>query len=145
MTRGDLPGLRLFGRPFKPLAVGLLIGGFTLSVNTIMLFINGRSTIPIPGDINGDGILETASTSVASLIMGLFSALGLILMMLAWVRRNQPMYEWGLLFCFGAWTARWIGIALDGDLWYAMLPFAVSFMAAGAYWLERADEHDGMK
>ena len=51
----------------------------------------------------------------------------------------------GLLLAFGAWTSRWIGIALDQDYWYAMLPFAVSIMAAGAYWLERADEHDGVQ
>jgi hypothetical protein len=146
MTRGDLPGVKIFGRAFKPFAVGLIIGGFTLSVNTLLLFFGNHLAIPIPGDDNiGSRTLETAPSTIAALVMGLFAGLGTLLMVYAWIIRSQRIYEYGLLLSFGAWTARWIGIALDGEPWYAMLPFAVSFMAAGAYWLERADERDEMR
>lgn len=36
MTKGDLRHT-IWGRPFKPMAVGLIIGGMTLSVNTLLL------------------------------------------------------------------------------------------------------------
>ena len=146
VTRGEIPGVRILGRPFKPSAVGLIIGGFTLTVNTLLLFFGSHPAIPIPGDDNiGANVLETAPSSIAALVMGLFAGASVLLMVLAWGIRSQRIYEFGLLLSFGAWTSRWFGIALDQEFWYAMLPFAVSIMAVGAYWLERADEHDGMQ
>lgn len=140
MTRGDVPGKRIMNRPFKPMAVGLLIVGTTLAVNVGLWFTGNDAGIPLPGDSSntGFGSFDTAAT-------GLFAAIGLLLMFVAWILRNQRMYEFGLLFSFGAWTARWIGITLDGQLWYATLPLGVSVMAAGAYWLERIDDRNGMK
>lgn len=144
MTKGDLRHT-IWGRPFKPMAVGLIIGGMTLSVNTLLLFFGGLATIPVPGDdILDVSALETAPTTVAALIMGLLAGSGVLLMMFAWVFRSQRIYEFGLLLTFGAWTACWIGVALDGAPWYAMFPFTVSFMAAGTYWLEREDDAEGM-
>lgn len=144
VTRAEIPGVRILGRPFKPLAVGLLLSGFTLAFNTILLYTDQSSLIPIPG-----GVVQSQSVaapaSLAALVMGLFAAVGIALMVIAWLSRSQRIYEYGLLLSFGAWTARWIGIALDGNAIYAVLPLSMSIMAAGAYWLERVDEHDGMR
>ena len=144
MIRGDLPGVRILGRPFKPMAVGLIITGFALSVNTFLLYFDGRAYIPLPSP-DGCSWLQVAGADLASFVMGLFTGLGLLLMVFAWVVRSQRIYEFGLLFSFGGWTARWMGLALEGSHWYSALPFGVSIMAAGAYWLERSDDKDGMQ
>lgn len=144
MTKGDLKH-PIWGRPFKPMAVGLILGGVTLSVNTLVLFFGARVAIPIPGDDNiGVSALETAPATTAAFVMGLLAGAGVLMMISAWVFRSQRIYEFGLLLTFGAWTACWIGVALDGAPWYAMFPFTVSFMAAGTYWLEREDDAEGM-
>ncbi len=137
MTRGDLPGMRLFNRPVKPMAVGLIVMGTNLAINTFLLYYSDKSYIPLPGEL-------TAQYSVFALIMGIFSGLGVTLMVTAWILRSQRLYEFGLLLSFGGWTSRWIGLSLDGQPWYAMLPFGMTLMTASAYWLERADERDGM-
>lgn len=142
MTRAEIQSFRPFGRPFKPLATGLILGGFTLAANTFILFIGNDPSIPVPGQSEPSIV---APQTISSLLMGIFAGLSVLLMLIAWIRKSQTIYEHGLLLSFGAWTARWIGIALDGQPWYAVLPLSVSIMAAGAYWLEREDDYDGMK
>ena len=132
VTRAELSRVSVLGRPFKPLAVGLIVGGTTLSVNTILAFLGADPRIPVP-----DG--GSAATHLASLLMGFFAGLGVFLMVFAWIIRSQRVYEWGLLLSFGGWNARWVGMALDGDAAYALLPFSFALMAGGAYILETMD------
>lgn len=145
MTRAEVSTIRIFGkdvfrgRPFKPLAVGLIIAGFTLAVNSLhpAFSLNaGPSDIPQPAD---------PSLSWSVLLMGLFAATGLILMVFAWIVRKQKMYEIGLLLSMAAWISRSVALGLDGHPWYATFPLSMAVMAAGAYWLEQLDTEDSVR
>ena len=87
----------------------------------------------MPGEAGGAG-------TFAALLMGIFAGLGVFLMIFAWVIRSQRVYEFGLLFAFGGWVARAVGIALDGQVPYSLLPVSFALMAGGAYVLETMDE-----
>ena len=133
MTRAELVGVQIWGRPFKPLAVGMIVGGTTLTINTVLAFLELHTGIPIPGQST------TGPGTLAALLMGIFAGVGVFLMVLAWVIRSQRMYEWGLLLAFGGWVSRFVGITLDGDTWYALLPLSFALMAGGSYVLETVD------
>ena len=121
MTYGEVPGKAIFGRPFKPLAVGLIIGSTNIIVDRVAVLLIGHPTLVI-------------STPYASLL----ALLGTVLMMGAWLARSQNVYEVGLLLTVGAWVTRAMEITLLGEYASAVSPFSFAVMAGGAYWLERA-------
>lgn len=124
-THGDIPGTHILGRPFKPLAVGLIIGSTVLGVDFIIHQLTNTHNL-------------TQYTPFASM----FAILGVIGMVGAWIIRSQRVYELSLLLIMGVWCARAIEIFLLGNEANALLPFAISFMAGGAYWLEKITDNN---
>ena len=130
MTRAEIPSIQIFQRPFKPLAIGLIIATGTTAINAILQIINGDTIITTP--------ISTPP------ILGLLALISVGAMVLAWFVRNQKLYEIGLVFAVGAWAFRGIGLFIDGGGLGFMFPIAMMTMAAGAFLLERADKRDGM-
>lgn len=130
MTRAEIPSIQIFQRPFKPLAIGLIIATGTTAINAILQIINGDTIITTP--------ISTPP------ILGLLALISVGTMVLAWFIRNQKLYEIGLVFAVGAWAFRGIGLFIDGGGLGFMFPIAMMTMAAGAFLLERADQRDGM-
>ena len=129
MSRADLR-VRLWDRPIKPLAVGIIIALISLVINGFVVLAGGRALIVPTGD---------------DAAIGLFALVALIIMIMSWVKKSQQWYEWALLFTCGAFFARSaLILTTDTYLLHAMLPFSIAAMAGGAFILERADDRDGM-
>lgn len=124
-THGEIPGTTLAGRPFKPLAVGLVALAAIFFTDSV-------------GRMLGVGGL-TLGAPVAGLVAGAAGAA----MMLAWLIRSQAVYEAGLLLIMGALWTRAVEVALLGNPFDGALPMTVAVMAGGAYWLEKIDDGSG--
>lgn len=118
-TRGEIPGTDLLGRPFKPLALGMILGTSVLSADFLL-------------NIFREPIL-TAQTPYAG-FFGLFAITGMVL---GWGIRSQKIYEISLLLIMGIWISRSVELTMIVSLADGLLPFALAFMAGGAYWLEK--------
>ena len=130
MTRAEIPTIQIFNRPFKPLAVGLILATGTVGLNAVyQLFFHTA--------------IVTAPTSISP-VLGLIALLSVGCMVYAWVTRTQRLYEIGLVFAVGAWAFQGVGLLLDGGGFGFIFPLSMMTMAAGAFLLERADERDGM-
>ena len=118
-------GSTVFGRPFKPQALGL-IGASSVLISNEIHYLNGMAALPEPS------------------WWGFLFAVGSILSMtLGWVARSQHWYEFGLLWAMGAWVASGIELVLMGrSVTWVLLFFSIALMAGGAYWLERLDDGD---
>lgn len=125
MTRGDVPGTNVFGRPFKPMAVGLIVASLAVCVDTV-LHKFGIHPIAINVDSQAGGII---------------AGLAALLMIVAWIIRSQRIYEIGLLLVMGAWFARVVEMILMGNAGNSFIPLSMSFMAGGAYWLEKISDN----
>ena len=124
MSRADLPN-RLWGRPVKPLALGLIICLTAIVLNAFIT--TGISA----GDYNHP--------------LAVVAFVTLVLMVWSWVRKSQHLFEWSLLLSAGVFSARAVAVAIEsGQHTLSMLPFGVAVFAGGSYVLERADERDGM-
>lgn len=117
------------GRPFKPLAVGLIIALLPLTINGAAQILGYPPLLDPTGD---------------DMAIGIISALALVLMLLGWVRKSQALFEGALLLVVGAFVARATLVALlDPYPLEAMLPLSVAMFAAGAYVLERDGQSRG--
>lgn len=126
MTRAELPNVRILGRPFKPLAVGLIMASGFLGMNQFLVLMGFESLVDTPsGSIGG---------------IGLAAVLSVIGMIISWIGNWQALYKHSLLLCMGAWVARAFSQALDGAWGSAVFPLAFATMAGGAYILEAVDE-----
>ena len=130
MTRAEIPSIQILNRPFKPLAVGLILSTGTVGLNAIYQLYFNKTIVSTPASI--------------SLVLGLLALASVIFMIYAWISRSQRLYEIGLVLAVGAWAFWCIGLLLDGGGFGFMFPLAMMTMAAGAFLLERADERDGM-
>ena len=130
MTRAEIPSIQILGRPFKPLAVGLILATGTMGLNSLLQLL-------------GQGTVVTTPESLPP-ILGVLAVASVVLMMSAWLVRSQRTYEVGLVLSVGAWAFRGFGLLLDGGGLGFMFPISMMVMAAGAFLLERADERAGM-
>lgn len=123
MTRGDVPGVRLLGRPFKPVALGL----------TLNMLIVAQS------NFRGvdRGTIEPLSTIVAVL-----ATVAVAFLILGWVMRLQRLAEAGLLLTAAVYMTRAAFIqftnAWDQAVFFSL---AAAIIAGGSYYLEVADRH----
>jgi hypothetical protein len=126
MTKGDLEGLRLLGRPVKPVALGLMFSMAVLCVfNVTDAGVLGATRI-------GDVVAIMAGAAVLMLTAG-------------WALRSQPMAEAGLFTAGLTMVLRSTFLfALQGvgnvGVW---LGVGTAIIALGAFLLERIDENRG--
>jgi hypothetical protein len=130
MTRAEIPSIQILGRPFKPLAVGLILATGTMGLNALLQLLHQGTVVATPSSLPP--------------ILGLLAVASVVLMVTAWVIRSQRIYEIGLVLSVGAWAFRGFGLLLDGGGLGFMFPISMMVMAAGAFLLERADERAGM-
>lgn len=124
-THGDVPGTTILGRPYKPLAVGLIIAATAYFADSALRIV-GHTNHP----------LLTLGSPVAGVVAGVAA----VVMGVSWGIRSQSLYEGGLLLALGALAARAVEVALLGNWFNALLPLAMACMAGGAYWLEMIDD-----
>ena len=126
MTRAELPNVRILGRPFKPLAVGLIMATGFLGMNQFLVSMGFEPLVSTPsGSIGGIGLAAV------------FSVLGMIV---SWIVNWQVLYKYSLLLCMGAWVARGFSQIMGGEWALAVFPLAFAMMAGGSYILETVDE-----
>ncbi len=124
MSRADLPN-RIWGRPIKPLAIGLIICLIAVTLNAF-----------VPSGL---------SAGEYDYPLSMIAFLTLVLMAVSWVKKSQRLFEWSLLLSTGIFTVRAATVAIEsGRPTFALLPLGVAVLAARSYVLERADERDGM-
>jgi hypothetical protein len=123
MTKGDLDGLRCWGRPIKPVALGLSFLMLTLCISNI-------ANAGVFKELwLGDVVAVIAGASAVTLVAG-------------WVVRSQRMAEWGLLMACVVYIVRasflffFAGPGEQG-VW---LSLGAATIAGGAYLLETTDE-----
>ena len=124
MTKGDLEGLSLWGRPIKPVALGFAWLMLSLTV------INISNIGELGDNFLGDLIAVLAFSSFTALTAG-------------WVFRNQHMAEYGLLAACIAYVVRtsFIMFSVGIDDAGVYLGFGAAIIAGGAYLLEATDPH----
>ena len=124
MTRGDLPRISIWGRPFKPVAFGL-----SISMCTVL-------AVNVAGDDRGTQAPLTTFLAVAA-------SAALTMLLYGWWARSQLAAEAGLLLVVLTYMTRAAFIYLSSG-WDQAVAFSVasSVIAGGAYLLEAAD-HGG--
>jgi hypothetical protein len=118
MTKGDVDGWLIFGRPFKPVALGLSIAMIVL----VTVNIHGTGHL-------GEGWLGH--------IVAAISGTSLVFLVGGWWARWQIWAEIGLLLA--AFTYITSGLFLLFTDWTeqsAYFAFSTALIAGGAFWLE---------
>lgn len=119
----NLPRIRFFGRPIKPVALAIALGMLIVSVTA---FTN-------TGVLDGNPIadwLTLPSLAVASVLT------------LGWWRRSQRLAEYGLIGAFAIWVLRMclaFTLIEDPVREGALLSACWAIVAGGSYLLEKAD------
>ena len=126
MTKGDLNELRMWGRPLKPVALGLTL------------------TMVIVTQANLRGI-DRGTVPPLSYLVAVLSATAVVTLLWGWIGRNQKAAEIGLLLVIGTYITRAAFIALESGLaeqavWFSL---ATVVIAAGSYALEVDDRYRG--
>lgn len=126
VTKGDLDGVRLFGRPLKPLALGMMMLMVTLTV------YNVTHSSAFGELILGDVVAVLAGTAAVTLFLG-------------WLRESQRMAEAGLLLAATVYVTRsafllFVGGPVTEGVY---LGLGAAVMAGGAFLLESWDERTG--
>lgn len=121
MTRGDVPGVRLLGRPIKPVALGL-----TLNM-LIVAQANFRD-------------MDRGTTPPMSTMLGVMAVVAVTALILGWVLRMQRLAEVGLLVTVFVYATRAVFIQLT-NTWDEAVFFSLAavIIAGGSYYLEVAD------
>lgn len=118
MTKGDIDGVTVFGRPFKPVALGLSIA------MTVLVVVNVHGTGRLGEGWLGHVIAVIAASSLFFLVAG-------------WWARWQVWAEIGLLLACSTYLIRGIFLAFtdwqDQAMWFS---FSTALIAGGAFWLE---------
>lgn len=131
MTSQDLPGVRAFGRPVKPVALGFVALMGTLCLTNLL----------------GIGALQT---TIWGQIVAVVAGTAAVALMAGWWGRSQRMAEVGLLLSASVYVYRSIAAFLsdpigvltftDGIVVQAtFLSIGAAVIAAGSYALERAE------
>jgi hypothetical protein len=125
MTRGDLPRLAVWGRPLKPVALGLSLAMVVIAATNLSGYDRGV-TPPLTWFLAAAG-----TTAAVCLVAG-------------WVCRSQRFAEVGLLLVVLTYTTRAAFVYLSTGFDQAVA-FSVtsSIIAGGAYLLEAADHEGG--
>jgi hypothetical protein len=119
-TPAEIPRVRLWGRPVKPMAIGILMALSAVSIN---------------------GWVGIAKPAGYDRVLAVVAGITLALMLCSWCSRSQKIFEWSLLFTAGIFTARAAGVALEvGHPAAGLLPMSVAVLAGGSYILEKADQ-----
>lgn len=119
-TPAEIPRVRLWGRPVKPMALGILMALFAVGSNC-----RGRF----------------AETTGYDQLLAIVATVALFTMVVSWILRKQALFEIALLLTAGLFTARAVGVALEvGHPFAGLLPFSVAVLAGGSYVLEKADQ-----
>lgn len=120
MTKGDLP-FRVFGRPLKPVALGL----------TLTMIIIAQS------NLRG---VDRGTDYPLSTILGVLAVVSAITLAVGWFWDRQTIAEVGLLLTVGVYTTRAAFIQFstpwDQAIWFSL---ATVVIAGGAYMLEASD------
>ena len=122
MSKGDL-GLHIFGRPIKPVAIGLTF------IMCALIFYNVENTGRLGASWLGDIVAILAGISAVSMLAG-------------WVFNNQHMAELGLLITAGVMVARssFIYLTIGAQEQSMWMGIGMAIVGGGAYLLERTDE-----
>jgi hypothetical protein len=118
MTKGDLPGLTVFGRPLKPVAFGL----------TLAMVIVAQS--------NFRGA-DRGTEYPLSVFLGFAAVAAIVTLIVGWVCSRQRVAEAGLLLVVGVYVTRAAFIQMYNP-WDQAVFFSLStaIIAAGSYMLE---------
>jgi hypothetical protein len=121
MTRGDLPGFNVLGRPFKPVALGLALNML------IVAQANFRD-------------MDRGTTPPMSTMLGVMAVIAVTALILGWVLRLQRLAEIGLLVTVFVYATRAVFIQFTGT-WDQAVFFSLAgvIIAGGSYCLEAAD------
>ena len=122
MTRGELEGLTFFGRPIKPVALGIAVFMLTLTVF----------------NLQEDGIFGATVLATLIALLSFASALCLIF---GWFGRVQIMAEAGLLLASITYVIRAVfSLLIVGPSNQMMwLSIGAGIISGGAFLLERWD------
>lgn len=122
MTKGDLDGITVWGRPIKPVALGACILMATLTIYNI-----------VDKGVFGDLILGD--------VVAVLSGASLIMMLTGWFGRSQRMAEFGLLAGCISYVMRGAFVLFyNGPLAEAVwLSLGSTTILGGAYLLEKWD------
>lgn len=128
MTKGDLNGFRILGRPIKPVAFGLT--GLMVTICVLNLIDLDH----FEDNVLGDFVAVLCAISAGLLIAG-------------WIGKKQWAAEYGLLTAAAVYVIRgsFVGL-LDGlsseGFWLSLWSATI---AGGAFLLERLDTHPTRK
>ena len=119
MTKGDLTGVSFFGRPFKPVSLGLVV------IMTTLLVYNLTNTGIFGDRVGGDIVAAAAAVSI-----GLLTA--------SWWARSQWMLEVGLFLACLTYIGRTAYLLMvKPEAEGVALGLGIIIIAGGAYLLER--------
>jgi peptidoglycan/LPS O-acetylase OafA/YrhL len=121
MTKGDVDGITVWGRPFKPVALGLTL------------------TMLVVAQANLRGYDRGTEPPLAYVVAFLAGA-AIVCMVYGWIGRSQRAAEAGFLLVVAAYTTRAAFIQMsnpwDAAVWFSL---ASVIIAGGAYMLEATD------
>lgn len=126
VSRGDIPGLTIWGRPLKPVALGL----------TLTMVIVAQS------NLRG---ADRGTEYPLSAILGVLAVAAAVTLAIGWIGKMQRIAELGLLLVVGVYAARAAFIQMvspfDQAVWFSLSTVVI---AGGAYILE-ASSNDGRR
>jgi len=126
MTKGDVDGLTAFGRPLKPVALGLTL------------------TMAVVATVNIQG-MDRGTVPPLSYLVALLAVSSVVTLLWGWLGGHQKAAEIGLLLVVGTYATRAVFIALASGIgepavWFSL---ATVVIAAGSYALEVNDRYRG--